>query len=527
MATVYRVFDERLRVHRALKMLSPEMTLQAAIRRRFENEAHTMARLSHPNIVSVHDVGDDGEQVYIVMELIEGGSLMDHLDRHGVMDERTAVELCIGVLRGLQVAHDNGVVHRDIKPHNVLLAADGTPKVTDFGIARIQTDDNSGMTRTGSVIGTWAFMAPEQRAGARDLDRRADIYSVVATLVTLVTRNLPGDLFVSELHRKLLVDVPECLWPIIQRATRYDAADRYSTASEMAAAFEALLPSLPPIPFDRPKLGLPVRIMERPVRRHAAETMSLAGGTLEPEAGSKDTLAPQTVGPISGSSNTQAASLVLEPEAVSPPRGRNVKLLVGGVLLGLLGAASVGVYLTVTGTPSATEAVAPAVDASAPTEPPGTERTLLAANEPVTTPTPAAAPAAAAAPPVVAPPPAAPPAHAAAKTPKPAAASEKPAPAVAKIAADPPAPVAAAPVAAAPAAPVAEAPGRFNVSGDATNVRLSDGSKTWSAGEIPAGTYSVLADFPGVEGVKAGSVKIAAGERVTIHCDGSFQRCKR
>ncbi len=544
MATVYRVYDERLRVHRALKMLSPEMTLQAAIRRRFENEAHTMARLAHPNIVSVHDVGDDGEHVFIVMELIEGGSLMDHLDRFGPLDERTAVDISIGVLRGLNLAHENGVVHRDIKPHNVLLAADGTPKVTDFGIARIQTDDMPGMTRTGSIIGTWAFMAPEQRAGARDLDRRADVYSVGATLVTLVTGDLPGDLFVSELHKKLLLKVPESLREVIQHATRYDASDRFSNAAEMASALEALLPALPPTPAERPKLGQPMRITDKPTRRNTNETMSLAGATLEPVLRSKDTLPPARGMPRSASSPTGGASLTVAPSLVVDPDGGRgpasrqpaIKIVAIGVGLGLLITAAVAAFLTTQdGVPSAGSEADPASQTEIPRPPdapPGTSRTLLAGNEPPAGAAPSAPPAAVPAAVSAA---GAPPAQPTGKPTRPAPAaiakSARPSPVAsaptasvpaAKVAAEPPPPVAVA-----PAAAVAEAPARWNASGEATNVRLSDGSKTWPAGEIPPGTYAVVADFAGAEGVKAGSVKIAAGERVTVRCDASFQRCKR
>ncbi len=194
MASVYKAWDERLRCHRAVKLLSPEMASKANLRKRFEAEAQTMARLHHPNIVDVQDVGSDGERLFIVMEYVPAGSLMDYLNANGPMPPRMAVEALLPVLAALQEAHDNGVVHRDVKPHNVLVTMGGRPKVTDFGIARITSEDMS-MTKTGSVMGTWGFMAPEQRISARKVDGRADVYAAASTLYCLLTNETPVDLF--------------------------------------------------------------------------------------------------------------------------------------------------------------------------------------------------------------------------------------------------------------------------------------------------------------------------------------------
>ncbi|MSP54446.1 MAG: serine/threonine protein kinase, partial [Myxococcales bacterium] len=255
MAAVYLVYDRRLRVECAVKVLAPEFSAKADLRRRFETEASTMARLRHPNIASVFDIGDDNGAPYLVMELISGGSLNDYVEANGPLPPRLAVDVCVSVLTALHVAHESGVIHRDIKPHNVLLARDGTAKVTDFGIARVQSDDSPSMTRTGSIMGTWAYMAPEQRAGSRGLDGRADIYSTGAMLMDLLTGEAPADIFMCEMHTQMLDAVVKPLQPIIQRAVRYLPAERYASATEMISALQQVLPELEPVPRDHPRLG--------------------------------------------------------------------------------------------------------------------------------------------------------------------------------------------------------------------------------------------------------------------------------
>ena len=170
MATVYRAFDQRLQVWRAIKILAPQYASKPKLRSRFETEAQTMALLEHPNIVRVYDVGHDGPYAYIVMELLEGGSLVDWLEAHGAMPPPMAIEVTLQLCAGIQSAHDKGVVHRDIKPHNVMITADGSCRVTDFGIARVSDRTHDGMTRTGAVMGTWGYMAPEQRTDAKHVD---------------------------------------------------------------------------------------------------------------------------------------------------------------------------------------------------------------------------------------------------------------------------------------------------------------------------------------------------------------------
>src|SRR5688500_9423447 len=147
MGTVWLAEDDRLGVRRAIKILDPTMRRSPTIRRRFDAEARAMARLQHPNIVTVHDVGDDGDRSWIVMELVHGGSLVERVQTTGALHPRTACEVLGPVLDALATAHAAGIVHRDVKPHNILLTADGVPKITDFGIAQMST--GAHLTRTG------------------------------------------------------------------------------------------------------------------------------------------------------------------------------------------------------------------------------------------------------------------------------------------------------------------------------------------------------------------------------------------
>jgi|APSaa5957512622_1039677.scaffolds.fasta_scaffold147388_2 serine/threonine protein kinase len=136
MATVYLGWDERLEVFRAIKILAPRFCTIANLRQRFLNEAKVMAQLQCPNLVMVYDVGIDGERIYIVLELMRGGSVADRIREAGPLPPRMAIGVCCAVLNALEVAHAAGVIHRDIKPQNILLDATALPRLTDFGIAR-------------------------------------------------------------------------------------------------------------------------------------------------------------------------------------------------------------------------------------------------------------------------------------------------------------------------------------------------------------------------------------------------------
>jgi len=238
MAKVYKAFDKRLEVYRAIKVLSPTYAAHAEIRKRFLAEARTTARLAHPNIVTAHDIGADGDRLFIVMELVEGGSIWDRMRETGPLKPERALEVIASVLPALAMAHEQGVIHRDIKPGNILVARDGTCKLADFGIARVAESENT-QTRTGSLLGTPAYMAPEQWNGAKELDGRADLFALAATLYSLLTLQTPQDLHIPESQEEQLRPLPEPIRALIARAVRYRPADRYASAAEMLEAVQA------------------------------------------------------------------------------------------------------------------------------------------------------------------------------------------------------------------------------------------------------------------------------------------------
>ena len=239
MATVYRAQDHRLGVARAIKVLLPEYASKDRVRARFEAEARTMAVLDHPNIVRVYDVGATSETAWIVMELVEGSSLLAHIGDFG-MGVEDCLNIAAKVLAAIDVAHAHGIVHRDIKPHNVLMSDDGVVRITDFGIARSAGLTEDSFTKTGTVMGTWAFMAPEQRVNAKSVDHTADLYGAGATLFAMATGQTPMDLFAADLDPEMLNKVPSQLVPIIRKATRYNREERFPDARAMLEAIEAV-----------------------------------------------------------------------------------------------------------------------------------------------------------------------------------------------------------------------------------------------------------------------------------------------
>jgi serine/threonine protein kinase len=241
MSAVYRVWDRKLKVTRAMKVLLPEYARNQKIRGRFETEARTMARLEHPNLVRIYDVGIEAELPYLVMELVTGGSLQRWIDTYGAMPPRLAVEAALQLVTGLVVVHQAGVVHRDIKPHNVLVAEPGVCKLTDFGIA--QLGDGGGSTKTGTTLGTQGYMAPEQRADAKSVDARADLYGVGATLWALLTGRPAHDVFLAV--ERDLASAPAYLHELLKHTTAYAREDRYADARELEAALRAALAQAP------------------------------------------------------------------------------------------------------------------------------------------------------------------------------------------------------------------------------------------------------------------------------------------
>lgn len=523
MAAVYRVYDRRLRVECAIKVLAAEFSAKGDLRKRFESEATTMARLRHTNIAAVYDIGDDNGSPYLVMELIPGGSLNDYLEKHGPLPSRMAVEVCISVLTALQVAHDNGVVHRDIKPHNVLLGRDGVAKVTDFGIARVQADDSPSMTRTGSVMGTWAYMAPEQRAGSRGIDGRADIYSTGAMLVDLLTGEAAADVFMCEMHTQMLDAVPEPLRPIVQRAVRYKPAERYASASEMAEALRDAIPGLPTIPASHPRLGADSKTASTASPSGLSPSGTYVFDDLLP--GPARVEGPLTIAPgafeahLTMSRATRVPELTQPPDEASldrstPARGR-VRWVVGAVAVIALVVGGVwwgsGGNTPVVAVPEG-GAHEPKVSVAAPAV--GAPDLVVATPAEPLAPTVVAPSAAVVASPGVKTKPATKPVATAAPVPAPAVALAAPVE-VKPVAAPPETP---------PATPVGN--GTVRVSGDADSVVLVGNGGRFPPGDVAAGTYSIEASFGGGAPAPAGKVTVTGGQSVTIKCVADFARCK-
>jgi tRNA A-37 threonylcarbamoyl transferase component Bud32 len=251
-ATVYRAWDRRLAVWRAIKVLRPGSP--RSLRARFEAEARTLARLHHPNLLVVHDVGEDGGRAFIVMALASE-SLADRLAREGPLPPAAVAALGAAVAGALSVAHAAGVVHRDIKPGNLLADEGGRPLLSDFGIALLADERR---TRTDAMMGTPWYMAPEQRAAAEAVDARADLYALGATLYTALVGHEPAGPL-DELSDTALGLVPEALRPALVRATARDPERRWPTAEALQDALieaQIRLAGVPDAPWRPPTVSV-------------------------------------------------------------------------------------------------------------------------------------------------------------------------------------------------------------------------------------------------------------------------------
>ncbi len=188
MADVYKGKDHKLNRYVAVKILKPEFREDTKFIKKFQTEAQSAAGLTHPNVVNVYDVGNDGGVYYIVMELIEGITLKEYISKKGKLSIKEATSIAIQVSMGLEAAHSHGIIHRDIKPQNMIISRDGKVKVADFGIARAV----SAQTLNSAAMGSVHYISPEQVRGGYS-DERSDIYSLGITLYEMVTGVVPFD----------------------------------------------------------------------------------------------------------------------------------------------------------------------------------------------------------------------------------------------------------------------------------------------------------------------------------------------
>jgi hypothetical protein len=250
MSTVYLARDETLERSIAVKVMHGEISDQPDQIERFRREARSVAQVSHPNVVAVIDAGEDGGHPYIVFEYVEGETLKQRIDRLGRLPVDEAAAYGIEIGRGLAAAHARMLVHRDVKPQNVLIDTEGRAKVTDFGIARSLESD--GLTKTGRVLGTTDYVSPEQAMG-HDVDARSDIYSLGVLLYEMLTGNVPFEaetlVGVAMKHvnepmpnvQERRPEVSSALAAVIERATEKEPKRRYRDMAEMLADLEGAL----------------------------------------------------------------------------------------------------------------------------------------------------------------------------------------------------------------------------------------------------------------------------------------------
>ena len=246
MANVYKALCHRLNRYDAVKIMRDETAANTELRRRFRAESQAVAMLSHPNIVSVYDVSHSDDVEYIVMELIDGITLKQYLQKKSVLDPSEVLDFTIQTAKALKHAHSKGIIHRDIKPQNIMLLKDGMIKVADFGIASLE---NTIEENNGETVGSVHYIAPEQARGEAP-DARSDIYSLGIVMYEMLTGKLPyvgnSDVEVAVKHmntdpvtpRDIVPSIPEELERICLKAMNSNIDERYQSASEMLADLE-------------------------------------------------------------------------------------------------------------------------------------------------------------------------------------------------------------------------------------------------------------------------------------------------
>ena len=311
MANVYKARCHRLNRLVAIKILKSDLADNADFRRRFHDESQAVAQLSHANIVSVYDVSTNPDREYIVMELIDGITLKQYMERRGRMDWRESLHFITQIMRGLSHAHSRGIIHRDIKPQNIMVLWDGSVKVADFGIACLA---NQGQTLTQEALGSVHYISPEQARGDR-IDARSDIYSAGVVLYEMLTGRLPfeGDSAVSVAiqhlssvplaPRDIDPSIPEPLELICMKAMNSDPNKRYASADAMIEDLEKFRrdPSVDmdyirqeltaPAADTEPTMPLPTAQVASAVKKHTGELRREREAEEEPPRRDKKSIA--------------------------------------------------------------------------------------------------------------------------------------------------------------------------------------------------------------------------------------------
>lgn len=248
MGIVYSAEHVHLEKKVAIKCLSPQLGLNSDFLDRFRKEAKAQANLTHPNIIQVNDFFEDGGQFFLVLEYVEGLSLDELIAQKGKLPEKEALEVFKDILRGLNFAHSKGIIHRDVKPSNIILTKDGTAKIMDFGIALMMGVERK--TKTGMTIGTAHYMSPEQIKDPKNMDHRSDIYSAGIILYEMLAGRVPFDgdteavIYLKHLEEvapdiKSSTEISPILEGILVKALEKNPEDRYAGCGEFLTYVEA------------------------------------------------------------------------------------------------------------------------------------------------------------------------------------------------------------------------------------------------------------------------------------------------
>jgi len=258
MGVVYKARQKSMDRVVALKILSPRLARNARYIARFQREARAAARLNHPNIVAGIDVGEYQGYHYFAMELIEGRTVQEILDEKGFIPERRAIEIAAQITDALGHAWDRGLIHRDVKPGNIVITADGTAKITDLGLAKYTQDEEIALTDTGTTLGTAYYLSPEQARGEGAIDIRSDIYGLGSTLFHMLTgqppyHGTPVSVMTQHVNaavpdpKSIKKDLSDSISDVLKMMMAKDVRDRYHTPDELAIDLRRMLDGKKPL----------------------------------------------------------------------------------------------------------------------------------------------------------------------------------------------------------------------------------------------------------------------------------------